>query len=786
MSNNIFLNEEQFQEIFSAHVKISTYTKPIKSIFLNNRKLKKINYKPYYQRNYVWDDDKATYFIESILLGTEIPPLIFFKESKVTEIIDGRQRFETIKRFLDKEFSLSKNGLTALTDLVKNDLESLRQHSIEVYQLFLDAKVRIIEFELVNQPPSDPDLIDKLKKEIFGRYNSGITPLRKAEIDNAIYDSDSVSKYFKEKLESNLDQRDLINELFLRQIKSTESPDIEKILQFIRKSLVLFRFPIKHYATGKERTELIRKFYQYIYEEHQNPSEIYEKYIEKINFIGRISQQIQDLGASPNRLFLECILWSVNILEQEEVDFYKLEDKVTSIAQLLKDNSEKFELSDSHYYKETLDRFSTFQKYIKKELNVHISQYVQGNTKTTREISKIRSMHNDSGTELAKLKSLRITKPDPSRLSIEDVHSDMLDNRFLVRPSYQRSEVIDLTKASALIESILLGIPLPAIFIYKRDDGISEVIDGQQRLLTILGFSGKQYLDENGKLISSKNSYFKLKNLRILRHLDKLKFEELDEDLQDKILDFELLIVEIAENLNPEFNPVDLFIRLNDKPFPIKVNSFEMWNSWVHKEVIDAIKKVFDQHRNWFFIRNVSPDKIRDRMLNEELITTLACFDYLKRKGRSIDSFLDIYQRGDRINARVKSKKSVTSLLQEITASEEKRLDFMDSIDNKLNLFIEKVSVLLHADLDKHNDLKERLDTLLSSGSTRKYPQRNFQDFYMLWHILDDLKNDFLNKPSTYSDIEGIFKFMKSIPKNMSGNRGYEHLKTLIENLKTS
>ena len=60
--------------------------------------------------------------------------------------------------------------------------------------------------------------------------------------------------------------------------------------------------------------------------------------------------------------------------------------------------------------------------------------------------------------------------------------------KFLVRPSYQRSEVINLLKASAIIESILLGINLPPIFIFKRLDGVSEVIDGQQRLLTILGF----------------------------------------------------------------------------------------------------------------------------------------------------------------------------------------------------------------------------------------------------------------------------------------------------------
>ncbi|RID81948.1 DUF262 domain-containing protein [Mesobacillus zeae] len=54
------------------------------------KKKKNTVYDPYYQRNYVWDADKASYFIESILLGTEIPPLVFFNTGKQIEVIDGR------------------------------------------------------------------------------------------------------------------------------------------------------------------------------------------------------------------------------------------------------------------------------------------------------------------------------------------------------------------------------------------------------------------------------------------------------------------------------------------------------------------------------------------------------------------------------------------------------------------------------------------------------------------------------------------------------------------------
>jgi hypothetical protein len=68
------------------------------------------DYKPYYQRNYVWSDDKASYLLESILLGYQIPPIIFFSRKRdgknILEIIDGRQRYQTILRYVDNEFSL--------------------------------------------------------------------------------------------------------------------------------------------------------------------------------------------------------------------------------------------------------------------------------------------------------------------------------------------------------------------------------------------------------------------------------------------------------------------------------------------------------------------------------------------------------------------------------------------------------------------------------------------------------------------------------------------------------
>lgn len=67
------------KSIFGSRIQIGSKLRSIMGVFFNQDSQEVTDYKPSYQRNYVWDDEKATYFIESIFLGTEIPPLVYFK-----------------------------------------------------------------------------------------------------------------------------------------------------------------------------------------------------------------------------------------------------------------------------------------------------------------------------------------------------------------------------------------------------------------------------------------------------------------------------------------------------------------------------------------------------------------------------------------------------------------------------------------------------------------------------------------------------------------------------------
>ena len=89
-------------------------------------------------------------------------------------------------------------------------------------------------------------------------------------------------------------------------------------------------------------------------------------------------------------------------------------------------------------------------------------------------------------------------KTDSYPISIRELSSLYREGELDIHPEFQiflRWTEVQKTK---LIESILLGIPLPSIFVFQRDDGVLDVVDGLQRISTILHFMG-ELKDEDGK-----------------------------------------------------------------------------------------------------------------------------------------------------------------------------------------------------------------------------------------------------------------------------------------------
>lgn len=86
--------------------------------------------------------------------------------------------------------------------------------------------------------------------------------------------------------------------------------------------------------------------------------------------------------------------------------------------------------------------------------------------------------------------SRQSVRTDRLHLSLSEIVRMYDDNEINIQPEFQRLFRWSPEKKSNLIESILIDIPIPPIFAYEGEDGIWELIDGLQRISTVLEFFG--------------------------------------------------------------------------------------------------------------------------------------------------------------------------------------------------------------------------------------------------------------------------------------------------------
>jgi hypothetical protein len=167
---------------------------------------------------------------------------------------------------------------------------------------------------------------------------------------------------------------------------------------------------------------------------------------------------------------------------------------------------------------------------------------------------------------------------DNISMSIGELLNLYKESELDIHPEFQRVFRWDIQQKSRLIESILLGIPLPSIYVATNKSGIWEVIDGVQRLSTIFEFMGElegppsEDNDdaETGNKLTAKPPL----TLEATKHLSGLKgvtYETLDQTLKLEFKRARLDIKILAREDNSSAGPAkfDLFERLNTYGTPL-------------------------------------------------------------------------------------------------------------------------------------------------------------------------------------------------------------------------
>lgn len=130
---------------------------------------------PEIQRQYVWDNARASRLVESLLLNVPIPVVYFSETAEVNYlIIDGHQRIQSIVRFLDNRFALS--GLKVFGELNGKRFHQLTERDQR------QLRTRVIRAIIISAD-SDP----MMKFEVFERLNTGSIALNAQEVRNSTH-----------------------------------------------------------------------------------------------------------------------------------------------------------------------------------------------------------------------------------------------------------------------------------------------------------------------------------------------------------------------------------------------------------------------------------------------------------------------------------------------------------------------------------------------------------------------------------------------------------------------
>lgn len=239
-------------------------------------------------------------------------------------------------------------------------------------------------------------------------------------------------------------------------------------------------------------------------------------------------------------------------------------------------------------------------------------------------------------------KQIRITT---KTFTIREIFNQIEDDDIDLAPDFQRSFVWNQKKQVLLIESILLGIPLPAFYFNQDSTGSYQVIDGVQRLTTIKNFmSGQLTLHDT--------------HLEYLKDLKGHTYDSLDAPVRRRFSGTQI-VAHVIEPQTPDEVKFDIFNRVNTGGSPLEAQEIRhcMSKDVSRRLLISMVERPSFDRATAFTFWTKGPDGTRirhnRRMADRELALRFCAFrstaiaEY--ERASSLDGFLlDFTRRIDR------------------------------------------------------------------------------------------------------------------------------------------
>lgn len=212
-------------------------------------------------------------------------------------------------------------------------------------------------------------------------------------------------------------------------------------------------------------------------------------------------------------------------------------------------------------------------------------------------------------------KGYELQKMETEKLDIEQrlEYSDSI----IMKPDYQREYRSSIEEESSLIESILVGIPIPPVFLCStRINGAQSlnVVDGQHRLFAFYRF-------RKGK--------FALNSLCLLEKFEGLTFAELPEDLQEKIVTHKLSTYVFRDFPGKKFE-LEIFNRYNKGTKTLTQQEIRnaVYSSPHNEYIGEFVKKLYEGNDPLKYVYNVTKDRYLKKKVHEGIFSILYVLEY--------------------------------------------------------------------------------------------------------------------------------------------------------------
>ena len=230
---------------------------------------------------------------------------------------------------------------------------------------------------------------------------------------------------------------------------------------------------------------------------------------------------------------------------------------------------------------------------------------------------------------------------DNYSMSVGELISMYKDGDLDIHPEFQRFFRWSDSQKSRLIESFLLNFPVPPIFVYQRTDGVWDIVDGLQRVSTILQFAGL-YKKEDGTMMDP----LVLEGTKLLPSMAGKKYE--DEDPEKDFGDAERryfkkarLGVIILKKESDETGQYEVFQRLNTGGTAL--SSQEVRNCLMVMTNRDLFRTVKDMSEYIPFVNSLPlNDKAFEERMDLEIVTRFICMRHEDPETfKRVDDFSD-------------------------------------------------------------------------------------------------------------------------------------------------